>query len=103
MSIPELASSQLPSPDTRAVLLLCGRFGRSRDGVTPLSDAEYNHVAVWLHRQGLRPADLLEEEGRQKLPTEGPPLPASRLTELLERGVAMAMAIKIGQTKACGS
>ena len=94
MSIPELASSQLPSPDTQAVLLLCGRFGRSRDGVIPLSDSEYNHVAVWLHRQGLRPADLLEEEGRQKLPTEGLPLPASRLTELLERGVAMALAIE---------
>ena len=94
MSIPELASSQLPSPDTQAVLLLCGRFGSSRDGVTPLSDSEYNHVAVWLHRQGLRPADLLEEEGRQKLLTEGLPLPASRLTELLERGVAMALAIE---------
>jgi predicted Rossmann fold nucleotide-binding protein DprA/Smf involved in DNA uptake len=76
------------------VLLLCGRFGRSGDGVTPLSDAEYNHVAVWLHRQGLRPADLLEEEGRQKLLTQGPPLPASRLTELLERGVVMAMAVQ---------
>ncbi len=94
MSIPQVASSQLPSPDTQAVLLLCGRFGRSRDGVTPLSDSEYNHVAVWLHRQGLRPADLLEEEGRQKVLAEGPPLPAQRLSELLERGVALALAVE---------
>jgi predicted Rossmann fold nucleotide-binding protein DprA/Smf involved in DNA uptake len=94
VSIPQVASSQLPSPDTQAVLLLCGRFGRSRDGVTPLSDSEYNHVAVWLHRQGLRPADLLEEEGRQKVLAEGPPLPAQRLSELLERGVALALAVE---------
>lgn len=62
--------------------------------MTPLNDSEYNHVAVWLHRQGLRPADLLEEDGRQKLLTEDSPLPAPRLSELLERGVALALAVE---------
>ena len=72
MSIPQVASSQLPRPDTQAVLLLCGRFGRSRDGVTPLSDAEYNHVAVWLHRQGLSPGGFARRgrtaEGARRRP-----------------------------------
>ena len=62
--------------------------------MTPLNDSEYNHVAVWLHRQGLRPADLLEEDGLQKLLTEDSPLPAPRLSELLERGVALALAVE---------
>lgn len=94
MSIPGLAPDHVLSPDTQAVLLLCGRFGRSRDGVAPLNDREYNHLAVWLHRQGMRPADLLDEEGRRRLDTEGPPLPAARLEELLDRGAAMALAVE---------
>lgn len=94
MSIPQLASDHVLSPDTQAVLLLCGRFGRSRDGAVPLNDSEYNHLAMWLHRRGMRPADLLEEEGRRKLDTEDPPLPAPRLGELLDRGVALALAVE---------
>ena len=94
MSIPELASNHVLSPDTQAVLLLCGRFGRSWDGAAPLNDREYNHLAIWLHRQGMRPADLLEEDGRQRLKIEGSPVPAARLEELLDRGALMALTVE---------
>ncbi len=93
MSISDLASSHVLSPDTQAVLLLCGRFGRSQDGVVPLNDREYNYLAAWLHRQGMRPADLLHEEGRRRLNGEGLPVPTARLGELLNRGAAMALAV----------
>lgn len=94
MSIPDLALNHVLSPDTQAVLLLCGRFGRSRDGAPPLNDSEYNRLAMWLQRQGMRPSDLLDEEGRQRLGVEGSPLPPTRLGELLERGAALALAVE---------
>lgn len=94
MSIPDLALNHMLSPDTQAVLLLCGRFGRSRDSAAPLNDSEYNRLAVWLHRQGMRPSDLLDEEGRQRLAVDGSPLPPTRLGELLERGAALALAVE---------
>ncbi len=94
MSIPGLVPGHVLSPDTQAVLLLCGRFSRSQDGIAPLNDREYNHLAIWLHRQGMRPADLLDENGRRRLDTEGPPLPAARLEDLLDRGAGMALAVE---------
>jgi predicted Rossmann fold nucleotide-binding protein DprA/Smf involved in DNA uptake len=79
------------SPDTQTVLLLCGRFGKERDGANPLTESEYNRLAMWLQKQGMRPADLLGEH----LPEEfGLPVPVSRLRTLLGRGTAMALAVE---------
>lgn len=94
MSSPGLVLDHVLSPDTQVVLLLCGRFGRSRNGPAPLNDSEYNHLAVWLQRQDMRPADLLAEDGRRRLREDLPPVPPSRLEELLERGVALALAVE---------
>lgn len=94
MSLPGPVLDHVLSPDTQVVLLLCGRFGRSRNGPTPLNDSEYNHLAVWLQRQNMRPADLLAEDGRRRLSEDLPPVPPSRLGELLERGVALALAVE---------
>ncbi len=99
MSIPDLALNHVLSPDTQAVLLLCGRFGRSRDGAAPLNDSEYNRLAVWLQRQGMRPSDLLDEEVRQRLGVESSPLPPTRLGELLERGATLALAVESWTSK----
>ncbi len=87
------------SPDTQTVLLLCGRFGRKRDGANPLTDFEYNRLAIWLQKQGMRPADLLEEYGQHLLEKNGPPVPVSRLQTLMERGTTLALAVESWSSK----
>lgn len=99
MSLPDLALDHVLSSDTQAVLLLCGRFGRSRDGASPLSDSEYNQLAVWLQKQGMRPSDLLDEGGRRRLDTQEPPVAADRLGRLLERGAALALVVESWTSK----
>ena len=47
------------TPDTQAVLLLCGRFA-PREPVQPLEPGEYNNVVEELRKRSLRPASLLE-------------------------------------------
>jgi len=87
------------SPDTQAVLLLCGRFGRQqRDGAEPLTDSEYNALALWLQRCGLRPADLLGKDWQRSL-DNGSPVPASRLQALLDRGATLALAVESWSSK----
>ena len=40
------------SPDTQAILLLCGRFGKARDSeFKPLEPREYYALAAWLEGQ----------------------------------------------------
>lgn len=87
------------SLDTQAVLLLCGRFGGRRDGAEPLTDSEYNQLAVWLHHQGMRPADLLGKDGPRLLENNGPSISASRLQALLERGTTLALAVESWSSK----
>jgi predicted Rossmann fold nucleotide-binding protein DprA/Smf involved in DNA uptake len=95
------------NPDTQVALLLTGRFSRrSDDGLEPLTVAEYNLVALALIDAGLRPADLLEAtreaflEGMSKqVPTatsgRAVTLPeAERIRQLLERSVALALAVE---------
>lgn len=86
-------ASHLLSPDTQAVLLLCGSLGRRREGRThPLTTAEYTRLAQWLHQQGLRPGDLL---GGGALENAGePPVDRERLLALLERGAALALEVE---------
>lgn len=81
------------SPDTEAILLLCGRFGQeAKDSVAPLTPAKYNRLAKWLGQQGLRPEALLEPsvtfEGIEETGLE-----PEHITALLARGFAMAMAL----------
>ena len=88
------------SLDTQAVLLLCGRFGGRRDGAEPLTDSEYNLLAVWLHHKGMRPADLLDKDGpRLLVENNGPSISASRLQALLERGTTLALAVESWSSK----
>lgn len=75
------------SPDTQATLLLVGRFAKPAE-VKPLTTAEYNGVAKQLHELGMRPADIMRE-----IPT-GLGIDADRLTKLLTRGTALALAME---------
>lgn len=83
------------TPDTQAILLLCGTFGRRGSSVAPLSAAEYHALALWLHAQQMRPGDLLRPEGVAgiQLAPDAPVSP-ERLLALLARGGALALTVE---------
>ena len=82
--------------DAKAILLLCGRFGKSDSGdpVKPLSLREYNQLADWLMNRKIRPADLLEGSGLSSIHTPNAKIDVERIRMLLKRGAAMAFAIE---------
>ena len=82
--------------DAKAILLLCGRFGKSDygDPVKPLSLREYNQLADWLMDRKIRPADLLEDSGLSAIGTPNAKIDVGRIRMLLKRGAAMAFAIE---------
>lgn len=91
------AHSHVLEPDAQAIILLCGRFGsHDESSVTPLTRNQYNEVANWLHQREMRPADLLDEPGRDRLSVFGDEgtLTEARLATLLDRGTALAMAVE---------
>ena len=90
-------SGHILNPDTQAVLLLCGRFGRAKESpIKPLTDGEYNALAEWLRSHGMRPSDLLTNDGLARMGAAGlaVPVPFSRLKALLERGGGLALAVE---------
>jgi predicted Rossmann fold nucleotide-binding protein DprA/Smf involved in DNA uptake len=96
--IPQVTDHIL-SPDTQTALLLCGRFGKERNDAIPLTDSEYNRLALWLKKQGMRPADLLGEVGKRSLESNRLPVPEARLRSLLGRGTVMALAVESWASK----
>ena len=77
--------------DARAILLLCGRFGKSDHSAEPLAIRDYNTLAEWLIDNDLRPGHLLQPDGRERLRSGILPLDLSRVEHLLDRGVAMSL------------
>lgn len=84
------------TPDTQAVLLLCGELGqRGSNGPKPLGLRQYNALASWLKSQGLRPGDLLSTGGRTRLAEfQSPEVNSVRVTPLLDRGAALALIVE---------
>jgi predicted Rossmann fold nucleotide-binding protein DprA/Smf involved in DNA uptake len=84
------------TPDTQAVLLLCGELGqRGGNGLKPLGPRQYNNLATWLKTEGLRPGDLLTSEGRTKLGgLQTAEVNPDRVSPLLERGTALALVVE---------
>lgn len=88
------------SPDTEAILLLCGRFGSERGepslaNPAPLTQKEYERLTKWLLECKLRPSDLLGGElaGRLgELVHAG--LEPTRVESLIARGTALALALE---------
>lgn len=78
------------TPDTQAVLLLCGRFA-PREPVQPLEPTEYNAVAEALRQRQLRPADLLDGSFSSTDWITARVEPA-RAERLLERRMALGLA-----------
>ena len=84
------------SPDTQAVLLLCGELGqRGTASVKPLGLRQYNALASWLDAQAMRPGDLLAAEGRGTLEAaQTAEVDAARVAPLLDRGAALALMVE---------
>jgi predicted Rossmann fold nucleotide-binding protein DprA/Smf involved in DNA uptake len=84
------------TPDTQAVLLLCGELGqRGGNGVKPLTLRQYNALATWMKTEGLRPGDLLTAQGRTRLAgLQTPEVNPDRVSPLLERGAALALIVE---------
>ncbi|MCS6842596.1 MAG: DNA-processing protein DprA [Roseiflexus sp.] len=88
------------TPDTQAILLLCGAFGGRETSVAPLSAMEYHKLALWLHAQQMRPGDLLRPDGVSRIQTTpGAPVSPERLLALLARGGALALALESWSNK----
>ncbi|HJX18867.1 MAG TPA: DNA-processing protein DprA [Acidiferrobacterales bacterium] len=84
------------SPDTEAILLLCGRFGSERgERHAPLTQKEYERLTKWLLECNLRPGDLLggAVAGRLGALVHAGLEPA-RVESLIARGTALALALE---------
>lgn len=89
-----LSDNEYVSPDTEAVLLLCGRFGGERGGYSPLTQKEYEALTRWLLERRLRPADLLQADVQLLDELVKAKLDRERLGALLRRGTALALAVE---------
>lgn len=91
-------SLELLTPDTQAILLLCGNFGiESAQEGSPLTPSEYGDLAQWLVEKKLRPADLLESANESILnsyQSKSKKVKPEQLKWLLNRGGAMALAVE---------
>ena len=83
------------SPDTEAILLLCGRFGSERgDQASPLTQKEYESLTRWLLERKLRPADLLNADSSLLAELVQAKLDKAKVGSLLRRGTALALALE---------
>lgn len=84
------------SPDTEAILLLCGRFGSDRgEHHAPLTQKEYERLTKWLLECKLRPSDLLDGDLASRLgDLVHAGLEPARVESLLARGTALALALE---------
>jgi predicted Rossmann fold nucleotide-binding protein DprA/Smf involved in DNA uptake len=80
--------------DAKAILLLCGRFGKreEKSDAQPLSNGAYNALARWLVEKKLRPAELISQVDLHN--QKDIPVDRKHLAALLTRGAALAFALE---------
>ncbi|CAG35136.1 DNA-processing protein DprA [Desulfotalea psychrophila] len=78
--------------DTKAIILLCGFFGKD-SSTKPLSQGDYNKLVDWLISSGMRPKDLLQQENIDPA-AKGSGIYQQRLEALLGRGVQLGFAVE---------
>lgn len=85
------------TPNTQAILLLCGTFGQHGNlEPKPLTQAEYHKFALWLYRHKMQPGDLLTEEGLWFVGEQDEkPIEYRRLFMLLNRGRRLMLALEM--------
>ena len=80
------------SEDTKAILLICGVFGKDRSH-KPLTTREYSKLVRWLVKMELRPADLLNMKSLSEVEVSTG-LEKERLKSLIGRGVQLGFAVE---------
>lgn len=81
--------------DTQATLLLCARLGQNGQTGKPLTTHQYSLLARWLQEQSLRPRDLLNDVGRDRLSDLNlKDVSREAVESLLERGTALAVLVE---------
>lgn len=78
--------------DTKAIILLCGVFGKGRSE-KPLTQAEYTSLVRWLVSVEKRPCDLLQNNNIADA-SMGSKIDKHRLESLLGRGVQLGFAVE---------
>jgi len=78
--------------DTKAIILLCGVFGKGRSE-KPLTQAEYTSLVRWLISVGMRPGDLLSKNHGADV-SAGVGIDRLRFESLLGRGVMLGFAVE---------
>jgi len=78
--------------DTKAIILLCGVFGKDRSE-KPLSLAEYSSLVRWLIEVKMRPGDFLKKDTIHEA-AMGSGIDKQRLESLLDRGVQLGFAVE---------
>ena len=81
------------SADTQVVLLLCGHFS-PKESAPHLDLREYNRLAAWMGGNGVEPASLLSDAPPAAIDWSEVKLDRDRVTRLLERGAALAIAVE---------
>lgn len=82
------------SPETAVTLLLCGRFGPPRDGLSVLSPSKYNDFAQWIEDHKLAFSDLLKPDVKAVLRAyHNKPDAVEHLLALLRRTDELAAAL----------
>lgn len=84
------------SSSAQATLLMTSHFGKANtDGPKPLSIVEWGRFALWLKDQGATPEDLLKPSVGELLERwRDKKIDAARITQLLSRGHALALAVE---------
>ena len=78
--------------DTKAIILLCGVFGKNRSE-KPLTLKEYSSLVHWLIKVKMRPSDLLQNDTIHEA-SMGSGIDKQRLESLLGRGVQLGFAVE---------
>jgi hypothetical protein len=94
-----------PSAQSQAILLLTARFSGVEDGGSkPLTPKEWGRFAAWLKEKQLSPESLLRGGLAEALDGwQEARIPAERITQLLDRGAALGIALEKWQrARACG-
>ena len=80
--------------DTEVILLLTSHFKSTQGaGYKPLTPSEWSKFAIWLRKEGLFPKNLLETNLHNTISGwQDPKVTYERISYLLNRGMALAMA-----------
>ena len=89
------------SPNTQAILLLTAPLlvGKGKPPAPPLTVPEYGQLAQSLRAAGREPADLLTSRERKILPEVAPGFDSARVSQLLERGFLLGLAVERWQER----